>query len=171
LEQQKSRITTQTGKHFPGFFYLIEHKENTMAEAKQGDTVQLHYMGKLQDGTVFDSSRERHPLQFTIGKGQVIAGFEQAVIGMKIGELKTARIPMEQAYGPHRDDMVVTMDRSKLPQGVNPKIGQRLEITQIDNQTSLVTVTEVTESTLTLDANHPLAGKELTFDLELVGIL
>ena len=142
-----------------------------MAEAKQGDTVQLHYMGKLQDGTIFDSSRERHPLQFTIGKGQVIAGFEQAVIGMKIGELKTARIPMEQAYGPHRDDMVVTMDRSKLPAGVNPKIGQRLEITQVDNQTSLVTVTEVTESTLTLDANHPLAGKELTFDLELVGIL
>ena len=142
-----------------------------MAEAKQGDTVQLHYMGKLQDGTVFDSSRERHPLQFTIGKGQVIAGFEQAVIGMKIGELKTARIPMEQAYGPHRDDMVVTMDRGKLPPGVNPRIGQRLEITQIDNQTSLVTVTEVTESTLTLDANHPLAGKELTFDLELVGIV
>ncbi len=142
-----------------------------MAEAKQGDTVQLHYMGKLQDGTIFDSSRERHPLQFTIGKGQVIAGFEQAVIGMKIGELKTAKIPMEQAYGPHRDDMVVTMDRSKLPAGVNPKIGQRLEITQIDNQTSLVTVTDVTETTLTLDANHPLAGKELTFDLELVGIV
>ena len=142
-----------------------------MAQAKQGDTVQLHYMGKLQDGTVFDSSRERHPLQFTIGKGQVIVGFEQAVIGMKIGDLKTARIPMEQAYGPHRDDMVVTMDRSKLPPGVNPKIGQRLEITQIDNQTSLVTVTEVTESTLTLDANHPLAGKELTFDIELVGIV
>jgi len=142
-----------------------------MAQAKQGDTVQLHYMGKLQDGTVFDSSRERQPLQFTIGKGQVIAGFEQAVIGMKIGEHKTARIPMEQAYGPHRDDMVVTMDRSKLPAGVNPKIGQRLEITQVDNQTSLVTVTGVTESTLTLDANHPLAGKELTFDLELVGIL
>jgi FKBP-type peptidyl-prolyl cis-trans isomerase 2 len=142
-----------------------------MAQAKQGDTVQLHYMGKLQDGTVFDSSRERHPLQFTIGKGQVIAGFEQAVIGMKIGELKTARIPVEQAYGPHRDDMVVTMDRSKLPPGVNPKIGQRLEITQVDNQTSLVTVTEATESTLTLDANHPLAGKELTFDLELVGIV
>jgi len=142
-----------------------------MAEAKQGDTVQLHYMGKLQDGTIFDSSRERHPLQFTIGKGQVIAGFEQAVVGMKIGELKTARIPMEQAYGPHRDDMIVTMDRGKLPPGTNPKIGQRLEITQIDNQTSLVTVTEVTESTLTLDANHPLAGKELTFDLELVGIV
>ena len=142
-----------------------------MAEAKQGDTVQLHYMGKLPDGTIFDSSRERHPLQFTIGNGQVIAGFEQAVIGMKIGDLKTARIPMEQAYGPRRDDLVVTMDRSKLPPGLNPKIGQRLEMTQVDDQTSLVTVTDATESTLTLDANHPLAGKELTFDIELVGIL
>ena len=142
-----------------------------MAEAKQGDTVQLHYMGKLPDGTIFDSSRERRPLQFTIGNGQVIAGFEQAVIGMKVGDLKTARIPMEQAYGPRRDDLVVTMDRSKLPPGLNPKVGQRLEMTQVDDQTSLVTVTGATESTLTLDANHPLAGKELTFDIELVGIL
>jgi FKBP-type peptidyl-prolyl cis-trans isomerase 2 len=142
-----------------------------MAQAKQGDKVQLHYMGKLQDGTIFDSSRERHPLQFTIGEGKVIVGFEQAVIGMKVGEHKTARIPMEQAYGPHREDMVVTMDRSKLPPGVNPKIGQRLEMTQVDDQTSLVTVIDATESTLTLDANHPLAGKELTFDIELVGIL
>jgi peptidylprolyl isomerase len=142
-----------------------------MAQAKQGDTVQLHYMGKLHDGTIFDTSRERYPLQFTIGNGQVIAGFEQAVIGMKIGELKTARIPMEQAYGPHRDDLVVTMDRSKLPPGLNPKIGQRLEITQVDDQTNLVTVTDATESTLTLDANHPLAGKELTFDIELINIV
>ena len=142
-----------------------------MAQAKQGDKVQLHYMGKLQDGTIFDSSRERHPLQFTIGEGKVIAGFEQAVIGMKIGEHKTARIPMEQAYGPHREDMVVTMDRSKLPPGLNPKIGQRLEMTQVDDQTSLVTVIDATEATLTLDANHPLAGKELTFDIELIGIL
>jgi FKBP-type peptidyl-prolyl cis-trans isomerase 2 len=142
-----------------------------MTQAKQGDTVQLHYMGKLQDGTVFDTSRERHPLQFTIGNGQVIAGFEQAVIGMKIGESKTARIPMEQAYGPHREDMVITMDRGKLPSGLNPKIGQRLELTQVDDQTSLVTVMNTTESTLTLDANHPLAGKELTFDIELIGIV
>jgi FKBP-type peptidyl-prolyl cis-trans isomerase 2 len=142
-----------------------------MAQAKQGDKVQLHYMGKLQDGTIFDSSRERCPLQFTIGEGKVIAGFEQALIGMTVGEHKTARIPMEQAYGPHRADMVVTMDRSKLPPGVNPKIGQRLEMTQVDDQTSLVTVTDATESTLTLDANHPLAGKELTFDIELIGIL
>jgi FKBP-type peptidyl-prolyl cis-trans isomerase 2 len=142
-----------------------------MAQAKQGDKVQLHYMGKLQDGTIFDSSRERHPLQFTIGEGKVIVGFEQAVIGMTVGEHKTARVPMEQAYGPHREDMVVTMERSKLPPGLNPKIGQRLEMTQVDDQISLVTVIDASETTLTLDANHPLAGKELTFDIELVGIL
>jgi peptidylprolyl isomerase len=142
-----------------------------MTQAKQGDTVQLHYMGKLQDGTIFDTSRERHPLQFTIGNGQVIAGFEQAVIGMKIGESKTARIPMEQAYGQHREDLVVTMNRSQLPPNLIPQVGQRLELTQTDDQVSLVTVTDANESTLTLDANHPLAGKELTFDLELIGIV
>jgi len=142
-----------------------------MIQAKQGDTVQIHYMGKLQDGTVFDTSRERHPLQFTIGNGQVIAGFEQAVIGMAIGESKTAKIPMEQAYGPRRDDMVVTMERSQLPPDMNPKVGQRLELTQTNDQTMLVTVTNVTETALTLDANHPLAGKELTFDLQLIAIM
>ena len=142
-----------------------------MTQAKEGDKVLVHYMGKLQDGTVFDTSRERHPLQFTLGKGQVIAGFEQAVIGMKVNDSKTVKIPVEQAYGPRRDDLVVTMERSKLPADLNPKIGQRLEMTQVDDQVSLVTVTGVTESALTLDANHPLAGKELTFDLQLTGIV
>lgn len=142
-----------------------------MAQAKQGDRVKVHYMGKLEDGTVFDTSQERHPLQFTIGNGQVIVGFEQAVIGMKIGESKVAKIPMDQAYGPRRDDLVVTMDRSKLPDGLNPAVGQRLEITQTDDQVSLVTVIGATESSLTLDANHPLAGKELTFDLQLLEIV
>lgn len=142
-----------------------------MIQAKQGDIVLLHYTGKLQDGTVFDTSRERHPLRFTIGKGQVIPGFEQAVIGMQINESKTAKIPMELAYGPRREDMVVTMDRSKLPPDLNPSVGQRLEITQVDDQTSLVTVINATDDALTLDANHPLAGKELTFDMQLVGII
>jgi peptidylprolyl isomerase len=141
-----------------------------MTQAKQKDTVQLHYVGKLQDGTIFDTSRERQPLQFTLGNGQVIPGFEQAVIGMKIGETKTAKIPVEHAYGPHREDMVMTMDRSKLPPGLNPTVGQRLEITQVDDQTSLVTVMATSDDSLTLDANHPLAGKELTFDIELIGI-
>lgn len=142
-----------------------------MAEAKLGDTVNVHYTGKLPDGTIFDTSRSRHPLRFTIGKGQVIAGFEQAVVGMKTGESKTTTIPVDLAYGPHRDDMIVTMDRGQLPPGLDPKVGQRLELTQADDRTMLVTVAAVTGTSMTLDANHPLAGKELTFDIELVAIL
>jgi FKBP-type peptidyl-prolyl cis-trans isomerase 2 len=142
-----------------------------MAQAKKGDTVRVHYTGKLEDGTVFDTSRNRHPLQFTIGNGQVIAGFEQAIAGMNIGESKTTVIPIEQAYGPRRDDMIVTVNRDQLPPDLNAAVGQRLEITQEDDQVMLVTVAGITESSITLDANHPLAGKALTFDLELVGIV
>jgi peptidylprolyl isomerase len=142
-----------------------------MAQAKKGDTVQVHYTGKLEDGTVFDTSRERHPLQFTLGNGQVIAGFENAITGMNIGESKTAVIPVEQGYGPRRDDMIVTIKRDTLPPDLTAKVGQRLEITQTDDQVMLVTVTGVSESSITIDANHPLAGKVLTFDLELVGIV
>jgi peptidylprolyl isomerase len=142
-----------------------------MAQAKKGDTVQVHYTGKLENGTVFDTSRERHPLQFTLGNGQVIAGFENAITGMDIGESKTAVIPVEQGYGPRRDDMIVTIKRDTLPPDLTAKVGQRLEITQTDDQVMLVTVTGVSESSITIDANHPLAGKVLTFDLELVGIV
>jgi len=142
-----------------------------MAQAKPGDTVQIHYTGKLDDGTVFDTSRSRHPLQFTLGKGQVIAGFEQAIVGMNTGESKTTRIPVEQAYGPRRNDRIITFERSHLPAGLAPKIGQRLELTQADNQNILVTVTDANDTTLTIDANHPLAGKALTFDIELLGIV
>jgi FKBP-type peptidyl-prolyl cis-trans isomerase 2 len=142
-----------------------------MTQAKQGDTINIHYTGRLPDGTVFDTSRSRHPLQFTIGRGQVIAGFEQAVIGMKTGESRTTTIPVDQAYGPRRDDRIVTMDRGQLPPGLNPQIGQRLELTQTDDQAILATVMAVTDTSMTLDANHPLAGKELTFDIELLGIV
>ena len=142
-----------------------------MAQAKQGDTVQVHYTGKLADGTVFDTSRNRHPLQFVIGNGQVIAGFDQAVTGMNIGESKTFVIPVDKAYGPRKEELIVTMKRDQLPLAETPKVGQRLEITQTDDQIMLVTVTAVTESSITVDANHPLAGKELTFDLELVGVV
>ncbi len=142
-----------------------------MAPAKQGDIVQVHYTGKLEGGTVFDSSRSRHPLRFTLGEGQVIPGFEQAVAGMNVGDRKTTIIPVEQAYGPRRADLVVTMNRENLPPNTNVEVGQRLEITQADDRTFLVTVTAVSETGITVDANHPLAGKALTFDLELVGIL
>jgi peptidylprolyl isomerase len=142
-----------------------------MAQAKKGDTVRVHYTGKLEDGTVFDTSLNRHPLQFTIGNGQVIAGFEQAVAGMNTGESKTAVIPVELGYGQRRDDMIVTVKRDQLPPDLDARVGQRLEITQEDDQVMLVTITGITESSITLDANHPLAGKVLTFDLELVGIV
>jgi peptidylprolyl isomerase len=151
--------------------FITHLKENAMAQAKQGDIVQIHYTGRLDDGTVFDTSSERHPLRFTIGKGQVIAGVEQAIVGMNTGEFKTAKLPFELAYGPRRDDMIVTMDRSQLPPDLNPMVGQRLELTQTDDQKILATVTDITASTLTLDANHPLAGKTLTFDIELVAIV
>jgi len=171
IEVKKEKGYT-SGRFFnPAHYMQRSKKETIMIQAKQGDTVKVHYTGKLDDGTVFDTSRNRNPLQFTIGKGQVIVGFEQAIDGMTTGESKTVTIPMENAYGPHRKEMIITMERSKLPADLNPKVGQRLELTQMDDRNILVTVTAVTDSILTLDANHPLSGKNLVFDIELVGII
>ena len=142
-----------------------------MAEAKNGDTVKVHYTGKLEDGTVFDTSIERDPLQFTIGEGQVIPGFEQAVAGMNPGESKTTKVPEDKAYGPRRKEMVLVVDRNQFPVDLKPKVGQQLQSRQADGRTIRVTVTEVSESSVTLDANHPLAGKDLTFDVQLVEIV
>jgi FKBP-type peptidyl-prolyl cis-trans isomerase 2 len=141
-----------------------------MAQAKPGDTVKIHYTGRLEDGTVFDSSANREPLEFTLDGGQVIPGFEQAVVGMTPGESKTEKIPMDQAYGPHRPEMVLEVSRQQMPPELQPEVGQQLQVQQPDGQTIPVFVTEVTESTVTLDANHPLAGEDLTFDIELVEI-
>jgi peptidylprolyl isomerase len=141
-----------------------------MAQAKQGDTVKVHYTGKLADGSVFDSSANRDPLEFTIGQGQVIPGFEQAVVGMKAGDAKTATIAPDDAYGPHRPNMVGAVDRSQLPQDINPQVGQQLQVRQQDGHSMVVKVTEVGKGKVTLDANHPLAGKDLTFDIQLVDI-
>jgi peptidylprolyl isomerase len=142
-----------------------------MAQAKSGDTVKVHYTGKLDDGTVFDTSAEREPLQFTIGQGQLIPDFEQAVVGMNPGESKTVQIPSENAYGPHRAEMVMEVDRSEFPEDLEPKVDQRLQVSQSDGRTFPVTVTDVSESKVTLDANHPLAGKDLTFEVELSEIV
>jgi peptidylprolyl isomerase len=141
-----------------------------MAQAKQGDTVKVNYTGKLPDGTIFDSSIGRHPVQFTVGKGQLIAGFEKAVLGMAAGDKKTVVIPVTEAYGPRQDSAVVEVERKNLPQNLDAQIGQRLELTQEDDSTILVTVMGASETSLTLDANHPLAGKELTFEIELLSI-
>lgn len=136
-----------------------------MAQAKNGDTVMVHYTGKLDDGTVFDSSESREPLKFTLGEGQVVAGFEEAVTGMDKGESKTFRIPADKAYGPHREDMVVQVDRDKLDADMVPKPGELWQISRDNDDPIIVMVKEVDEQTVTLDANHPLAGKDLTFDI------
>ena len=141
-----------------------------MSKAKQGDTVKVHYTGKLEDGTVFDSTEDRDPIKFTVGQGQVIPGFEQAVIGMNQGETKTETVPADQAYGPYKKDMLIEVDKNKLPQNLNPEVGQELQVRQQNGQQIPVMVKEVSDSSVTLDANHPLAGRDLTFDIQLVEI-
>jgi peptidylprolyl isomerase len=141
-----------------------------MVQAKAGDTVKIHYTGKLDDGTVFDSSVNREPLEFTLSGGQVIPGFDQAVVGMSPGETKTQKIPMDQAYGPYREEMVVEIAREQMPPDLQPEVGQQLQIQQANGETVPVMVTVVTDSTVTLDANHPLAGEDLTFDIQLVEV-
>jgi len=139
-------------------------------EAGVGDTVKVHYTGKLQDGTVFDSSLEREPLEFTIGQGEVITGFDHALIGMEVGGSLTVTIQAEYAYGPHYDDLVFEVPRSRLPEDLEPQVGQMLSF-QSESGTLQATVVEASELTVTLDANHPLAGKDLTFEIELVEIV
>ncbi|MHB0997741.1 MAG: FKBP-type peptidyl-prolyl cis-trans isomerase [Armatimonadota bacterium] len=141
-----------------------------MAQAAKGDTVKVHYTGRFNDGTVFDSSVDRDPLQFTIGKGEVIPGFDQGVEGMNVGEKKTVEIPAEQAYGPHYDEGVMVVDRSEFPEDMDPKVGDQLQLTQPDGRAMMVRVTEADDKCVTLDANHPLAGEDLTFEIELVDI-
>ena len=142
-----------------------------MSQAKNGDTVKVHYTGKLEDGTEFDSSISREPLEFTVGADQVIAGFDQAVVGMSLGESKTTKLSAEDAYGPHLEDRVLVADRDQFPDHIDPQLGQRLELRQSGGEVVSVTVTDVSDSNVTLDANHPLAGKDLVFEIELIEIL
>jgi len=141
-----------------------------MAQAKNGDTVKVNYTGKLDDGSVFDASGDSGPLEFRIGEGKIISGFENAVVGMHPQESKTVRVPADEAYGPHRDELVAEVDRGQLPEDIKPEVGQYLTLRQPDNRNILVEITAVSDEKITLDANHPLAGKDLTFDIELVEI-
>ncbi len=141
-----------------------------MSKAKNGDTVKVHYTGKLDDGTVFDCSDNRDPLEFTIGQSQVIPGFEDVVIGMDLGETRTTTIPADRAYGPHSDDMVIEVERDKLQADVEPKVGELWKISGSGKEPMVVRVVEVTDDKVTLDANHPLAGKDLTFDIRVVDV-
>ena len=142
-----------------------------MSEVKQGDTVRVHYTGKLKDGTVFDSSESRDPLEFTLGQGQLIPGFEKAVIGLNTGDKTTANIPVDEAYGERREDLELTVERDKLPEDIEPSVGLQLQLNQPNGQPVPVTVTAVSDGDVTLDANHPLAGEDLIFDIELVEIV
>ncbi|MBA2882903.1 FKBP-type peptidyl-prolyl cis-trans isomerase 2 [Desulfosalsimonas propionicica] len=142
-----------------------------MTQAKSGDTVKIHYKGKFDDGSVFDSSEGRDPLEFEIGSGNIITGVEEAVVGMQPEETKEATIPPEKGYGEYRDDMVIEVEKTQFPEHIDPEPGQQLELQQPDGQKVTVTVTNVGEEKVTLDANHPLAGKDLNFEITLQEIL
>jgi FKBP-type peptidyl-prolyl cis-trans isomerase 2 len=134
------------------------------------DFVQVHYTGTLLDGTVFDSSREREPLGFQMGAGQMIPGFESAVMGMAVNDVKTITIPASEAYGEVREDMVQEVPRAHLPEGLSPHVGQQLASRMPDGQELLLVVTQVEADFIVVDANHPLAGKDLIFEIELVSV-
>ena len=141
-----------------------------MKRAEKGDFVKVHYTGKLDNGQIFDTSEGGQPLQFQIGSGQVIPGFEAAVLGMAVNEKKSFRIPAEEAYGERDERLMQSFARSELPPNFNPQPGQVLSLTTQDNQTVYATVTEVNEESITLDLNHFLAGQALNFDVEVVEI-
>lgn len=141
-----------------------------MTQAKPGDTVKVNYTGKLKDGRVFDTSFDREPIEFKLGEGNIIPGFENAVRGMEPGDQKTITIPADDAYGPHRDEMEVIVERDQFPDEFQPQVGEQLQISQPDGESVIVTVTNVSPESVTLDANHPLAGQDLEFDIQLVDI-
>ena len=141
-----------------------------MAVVKSGDSVKVHYHGKLTNGETFDSSTGREPLQFKVGSGAVIKGFDDGVTGMSVGEKKTIHIPFMEAYGPHSPEMVIDMPKERFPADMEISIGMPLHMSDGQGRTYQVTITEIKETSVLLDANHPLAGKDLVFDLELVEI-
>ncbi len=141
-----------------------------MTKAIKGNNVKVHYTGSLDDGSIFDSSKDRDPLEFEIGKGQVIKGFEEGVSGMAVGDVKKIHIAPEDAYGPYHEEMTTSVERSQLPEGMNPEIDQMLQMQTPDGQVIQVRVAEINDDSVKLDANHPLAGKALNFELELMAI-
>jgi len=142
-----------------------------LSKPRLGDTVRVHYTLTLDDGTVFDATAEREPLEFSVGEGRVLIGFEQVVLMLNPGEWKTVTIPAAEAYGPHREEMVLVAPRSELPEDLNLEPGQSIEMANPDGRRIVARVTEVSDSAVTLDGNHVLAGKDLTFEIQLVEIL
>ena len=141
-----------------------------MTTAKQGDTVRIHYTGTLTDGTVFDTSQGRDPLEFEVGSGAIIPGLDAAIPGMTVGDAKTVNVPADQAYGPVNDQARQAVPRDTIPADIPLDIGTQLQMQTPQGQVVPVTVADVSDSEVTLDANHPLAGKDLTFAIEMVEI-
>jgi peptidylprolyl isomerase len=142
-----------------------------MAQAKAGDTVRVHYEGQLSDGTIFDSSLAREPIEFILGQDTVIPGFEQAVIGMEAGESKDVSIPPDEGFGDYSEDLVVNIEKTILPPDINPELGMQLEVSSEEETPRVFTIADIAEDSITLDGNHPLAGKEIAFKIELLEIL
>jgi FKBP-type peptidyl-prolyl cis-trans isomerase 2 len=142
-----------------------------MVQAQFGNTVKVHYTVRLDDGTVVDSTKEHGPFTFTIGLGAAIPGFEKEIMGMNLGESKTVKVTVEEAYGPYYKELIKEVDREKFPADFNFEAGQRLELPREDGQSDLVTVLRVSDKTIILDTNHPLAGKDLNIDIELLEVL
>lgn len=141
-----------------------------MQQVKSGDTVKVHYHGKLTNGETFDTSEGREPLEFQVGAGQVIKGFDDAVMAMNIGDKKTVNIPVDDAYGQKSADMMMEYPKSEFPDDMKPEIGMQLVMHDETGRQIPVTITEVKETVVVLDANHPLAGEDLIFEIELVSI-
>jgi FKBP-type peptidyl-prolyl cis-trans isomerase 2 len=141
-----------------------------MQQAKSGDTVKVHYSGRLTDGTTFDSSEGRDPLEFKVGNGDVIRGFDEGVTGMSVGEKKTVHIAADEAYGQKDENRIVEFPRANFPPDMEPEVGMQLNMTSGSGQVIPVTIIEVNKEAVILDANHPLAGQDLIFDIELVDI-
>ncbi|HMH32529.1 MAG TPA: peptidylprolyl isomerase [Puia sp.] len=142
-----------------------------MQQVKEGDTVKVHYHGRLTDGTTFDSSQGRDPLEFKVGGGMVIRGFDNGVLGMQVGDKRTIEIPVEDAYGPEDPQMIMEFPIDRFPEDMKPEIGMQLNMSNGSGQNFPVVIMEIKGETVILDANHPLAGEDLIFDLELVEII
>ena len=141
-----------------------------MTKIKNNDTVEVHYTGTLADGTIFDSSKDREPLKFTLGSGQLIPGFEAGIIDMAVSEVKTIQIPSAEAYGERHDEMMHEVQKSQLPQEIKPEVGMPLVSQTPDGQEMHFIIAEVKDESIVVDGNHPLAGKDLTFEIEVVSI-
>jgi FKBP-type peptidyl-prolyl cis-trans isomerase 2 len=148
----------------------LELNNDSMNQVKENNTVKVNYTGKLSDGQIFDSSEGKEPIEFTLGQGQLIPGFEKGLIDMKLNEKKTITIPKDEAYGDVNKDLIQEVKKTELPQDMAPEVGMGLVSKSPDGQEMNLMVVEVREETIVIDGNHPLAGKELIFDLEVLAI-